>query len=258
MPTMGYFHEGHVSLMTYARKKCDSLVVSIFINPLQFGPTEDFKRYPRKIKHDRNLAEKAGVDVLFCPSAPDLYPPGFQTHVEVEQLTQPLCGQNRPGHFRGVTTVVAKLFNIIQPHQAIFGLKDYQQWLVIQRMVTDLNLGVKVVARPIIRENEGLAMSSRNTYLSPVEKKAALSLHQSLSTAQDMVLKGEKDSKRIKKIVKEIISSQGEAKIEYVSLCHPETLVEQNTINDKTLLAIAVRIGKARLIDNGLLSPGGK
>ncbi len=256
MPTMGYFHEGHISLMAYARKRCDLLVVSIFVNPLQFGPSEDFERYPRDLKRDRIIVEKAGGDVLFCPSAQDMYPPGFQTHVEVEQLTQPLCGQGRPGHFRGVTTVVTKLFNIVQPHEAVFGLKDYQQWLAIRRMAGDLNMAVKVTGRPIVREKDGLAMSSRNTCLSPAERKAALGLHQSLSMAKSLVLKGEKSPERIKKTIKKLITSHDSAKIEYVSLCHPETLDVRHIINDKTLLAIAARVGKTRLIDNCLLAPG--
>jgi pantoate--beta-alanine ligase len=258
VPTMGCFHTGHKSLMAYARKRCDLLVVSIFVNPLQFGPSEDFERYPRDLKRDRVMAEKAGVDVLFCPCAQDMYPPGFQTHVEVEQLTQPLCGQSRPGHFRGVTTVVTKLFNIVQPHEAVFGLKDYQQWVAIRRMAGDLNMAVKVTGRPIVREKDGLAMSSRNTYLSPAERKAALGLHQSLSIAKDLVHKGEKSPERIKKTIKELIISYDSAKIEieYVSLCHPETLDARHLINDKTLLAIAARVGKTRLIDNCPLSPG--
>lgn len=256
VPTMGYFHEGHTGLMTYARKRCDILVVSIFVNPLQFGPKEDFAHYPRDMKRDRSLAGKAGVDILFCPSAAEMYPAGFQTQVEVEHLTQPLCGQNRPGHFRGVTTVVAKLFNIVQPHEAVFGFKDYQQWLAIRRMVTDLNMEIKVTGRPIVREKDGLAMSSRNTYLSPVQREAACSLSRSLSLAQEMVAQGEKKADRIKKSVTRCISSQQGMRIEYVSLCHPETLVEQHTVSDKTLLALAVHIGKTRLIDNCLLSPG--
>ncbi|MDD5451434.1 MAG: pantoate--beta-alanine ligase [Desulfovibrionales bacterium] len=258
VPTMGFFHAGHISLMTYARKRCDLLVVSIFVNPMQFGPSEDLERYPRDLKRDRVMAEKAGADVLFCPSAQDMYPRGFQTYVEVEQLTQPLCGRRRPGHFRGVTTVVTKLFNIVQPHEAIFGLKDYQQWLTIRRMAGDLNMAVKVTGRPIVREKDGLAMSSRNTCLSPAERKAALSLQQAISVAKDLVRKGEKGPERIKKAIKELITSYNSAKIEieYISFCHPETLDERDIINDKTLLAIAARVGKTRLIDNCLLSPG--
>ncbi len=258
VPTMGYFHEGHVSLMTYGRKKCDFLVVSIFVNPLQFGPAEDYKRYPRDLNRDRALAEKAGVDVIFHPSPHDMYPSGFQTHVEIEKLTQPLCGQNRPGHFRGVATVVTKLFHIVQPHVAVFGLKDYQQCLLIRRLVSDLNLGIKVTARPIVREEDGLAMSSRNTYLSSEERRAALSLYQSLTAAKEMVLRGKKKARPIKEAVRKIIAGHDQARIEYISLCHPETLAEQDMINEKTLLALAVRIGKTRLIDNCLLRAEGQ
>ncbi|MDD5153804.1 MAG: pantoate--beta-alanine ligase [Desulfovibrionales bacterium] len=256
VPTMGFFHAGHISLMTYARKRCDLLVVSIFVNPMQFGPSEDLERYPRDLKRDRVMAEKAGADVLFCPSAQDMYPRGFQTHVEVEQLTQPLCGRRRPGHFRGVTTVVTKLFNVVQPHEAVFGLKDYQQWLAIRRMAGDLNMAVKVTGRPIVREKDGLAMSSRNTCLSPAERKAALSIHQSLSTAKDLVRKGEKGPERIKKAIKELMAVHDNVRTDYISLCHPETLEERHIVNEKTLLAIAARVGKTRLIDNCLLSPG--
>lgn len=256
VPTMGFFHAGHISLMAYARKRCDLLVVSVFVNPLQFGPSEDLERYPRDLKRDRIMAEKAGVDVLFCPSAQDMYPPRFQTHVEVEQVTQSLCGRNRPAHFRGVTTVVTKLFNIVQPHEAVFGLKDYQQWLAIRRMAGDLNMAIKVTGRPIVRERDGLAMSSRNTYLSPAERKAALSLQQAISVAKDLVHKGEKRPEGIKKAIKELMAVHDNVRTDYISFCHPETLEERHIVNDKTLLAIAARVGKTRLIDNCLLSPG--
>ncbi len=254
VPTMGSFHEGHLSLMAYARKVSDFVVVSIFVNPLQFGPAEDLGRYPRDLKRDRAMAREAEVDVLFCPSAEDMYRPGFQTHVEVEEVTRPLCGRTRPGHFRGVTTVVAKLLNIVLPHKAIFGLKDYQQWLAIRRMAEDLNLGVTIIGRPTVRETDGLAMSSRNKYLSATERKNALALHRSMSLARDLVRKGENNTERIAKFVKDSILSQDDIEIEYVTLCHPQTLEEQATVGSGTLLAIAARIGKTRLIDNCLLS----
>ena len=192
VPTMGYFHEGHLSLFRIARKKGDILVVSIFINPIQFGPTEDFKSYPRDLERDKSLAEKEKVDVLFVPSEKDMYPEGYQTFVEVTKLTNHLCGLSRPGHFKGVTTVVAKLFNIVKPHIAFFGFKDYQQYLVIKRMVKDLNFSIEIVGCPIVREPDGLAMSSRNTYLTPEQRKSALSLFKGLKLAQEMIDKGER------------------------------------------------------------------
>lgn len=253
VPTMGYFHEGHLSLMRHGRSVCDVLVVSIFVNPLQFGPGEDFGRYPRDIRRDAGMAGSSSADVLFCPSADEMYPAGFQTHIEVEAVTQSLCGGKRPGHFRGVTTVVAKLINIVRPQKAIFGLKDYQQWLTVRRMAADLNMDVEVVGRPTTREPDGLAMSSRNTYLAPEERQTALTVYQSLRLANDLISKGERDAGRILKAVCNLLSSQGRIDVEYVTICDPETLSERAVIDGKTLLAVAVRIGKTRLIDNCFL-----
>jgi len=250
---MGYFHEGHLSLFRIARKKGDILVVSIFVNPIQFGPTEDFKSYPRDLERDKSLAEKEKVDVLFVPSEKDMYPEGYQTFVEVTKLTNHLCGLSRPGHFKGVTTVVAKLFNIVKPHIAFFGFKDYQQYLVIKRMVKDLNFSIEIVGCPIVREPDGLAMSSRNTYLTPEQRKSALSLFKGLKLAQEMIDKGERNVKVIINAVSKLIESHPYTEIDYVKICDPETLEDLDKIDKKALLALAVKIGKARLIDNTLL-----
>ncbi|MDL1957156.1 MAG: pantoate--beta-alanine ligase [Candidatus Desulfofervidus auxilii] len=253
VPTMGYFHEGHLSLFRIARKKGDILVVSIFVNPIQFGLTEDFKSYPRDLERDKSLAEKEKVDVLFVPSEKDMYPEGYQTFVEVTKLTNHLCGLSRPGHFKGVTTVVAKLFNIVKPHIAFFGFKDYQQYLVIKRMVKDLNFSIEIVGCPIVREPDGLAMSSRNTYLTPEQRKSALSLFKGLRLAQEMIDKGERNVKVIINAVSKLIESHPYTEIDYVKICDPETLEDLDKIDKKALLALAVKIGKARLIDNTLL-----
>lgn len=256
VPTMGAFHNGHISLMEHARKLSDFVVVSIFVNPLQFGPDEDFKVYPRRMEEDRALAENAGCDILFCPAVEEMYPAGFQTRVFVEQVTKPLCGSNRPGHFQGVTTVVTKLFNTVRPHKAVFGLKDYQQWLAIGRIVYDLNMDVELIGHPIVREPDGLAMSSRNFYLSAGDRKAAGAIYKALSSAQDMTAQGERSVMSIKRSVSDILSAYSQMQIDYISLCHPETLDEIKELREKTLLAVAVRIGKTRLIDNCLLLPG--
>ena len=253
VPTMGFFHEGHLELMRVAKKNADVVIVSIFVNPIQFGPSEDYNRYPRDIEGDKKKAEEVGVDILFIPSVEEMYPEGFQTRVQVERLTKHLCGLFRPGHFDGVTTVVTKLFNITKPHIAVFGEKDYQQLLVIKRMVQDLNMDVQIISVPTVRESDGLAMSSRNAYLSPEERKSALSLKKSIDAAKEMVKKGERDAKLIKKKVEEIINSYPFTKIQYVSICDPETLEELDEIEDRALLAMAVFIGKARLIDNAIL-----
>lgn len=204
---MGYFHEAHLSLMRLGKKLCDKLVVSVFVNPIQFGPSEDFERYPRDLERDRKLAEKVGVDVLFAPSVDDMYPEGFQTYVEVKELSKPMCGASRPGHFRGVTTVVLKLFNIVKPHVAIFGLKDYQQYLIVKRMVKDLNLGIEIIGHPIVREPDGLAMSSRNVYLSPEERKSALCLYKSILKAKELVSQGIRSVSELKEEIVKLISS---------------------------------------------------
>ncbi len=255
VPTMGYFHEGHLSLMRAARKLCDVLVVSIFVNPTQFGPGEDYERYPRDLERDLRLAQKEGVDVVFVPSEKEMYPEGYQTYVEVVELSKPLCGRSRPGHFRGVATVVLKLFNIVKPHLAVFGEKDYQQLKVIQRMVKDLNLEVEVVPHPTVREPDGLAMSSRNVYLSPEERNSALSLYKAIQLAKDLIRQGERDTEILKKKLEEFIDSFPHTRVDYVEFRDPETLEEKKRIDSPTLLALAVYVGSARLIDNAILKP---
>ena len=250
VPTMGYLHEGHASLMREGRRCGDLLVLSIFVNPTQFGVGEDFDRYPRDMERDSAIARECGVDVIFAPSAQEMYPVGFQTYVNVEEISLPLCGASRPGHFRGVTTVVCKLFNIVMPHVALFGKKDYQQLAVIRRMAADLNMPVDVVGMPIIREPDGLAMSSRNKYLSPDERTSALSLSRALQSVRAAFHAGERDAERLKQMVQGIITLEPAATIDYVELRHGETLEEVATVDDCTLLALAVRIGTTRLIDN--------
>ncbi|MBI5586454.1 MAG: pantoate--beta-alanine ligase [Deltaproteobacteria bacterium] len=253
VPTMGYFHQGHLKLMEYGRSRADRLVVSLFVNPLQFGPGEDFARYPRDEKRDQALAQMAGVDVLFLPAPEDLYPVHFQTYVTVEKVTQGLCGASRPGHFRGVATVVAKLFNLVKPHWAIFGLKDYQQYVVIRQMVRDLNLDLEVVGRPTIRENDGLAMSSRNVYLSPQERGSALSLSAALKTAQERCRAGEHRAAILLDEVVRRISGQPDTRLDYARIVDPETLEGVEFIKDPAVLILAAWVGKTRLIDNGFL-----
>ncbi len=255
VPTMGYFHEGHLALMRKAKELADKLVVSIFVNPIQFGPQEDFAAYPRDLNRDARLAEEIGVDVLFVPEAQKMYPSGFQTYVEVSELSKPLCGARRPGHFRGVATVCLKLFNIVKPHLAVFGLKDYQQFLVIRRLVEDLNLGIEIVGHPIVREEDGLAMSSRNTYLSPEERKSATCLYKALCLAQEKVKEGAREAPPLKKEIEAFILSYPYTRIDYVEFCHPETLEPVKEISSPTLLALAVFVGRARLIDNALIKP---
>ena len=253
VPTMGFFHEGHLSLMRYARKRCDRLVVSLFVNPIQFGPKEDFREYPRDFARDARLAEGVGVDILFAPEAEDMYPPGFQTYVEVTELSKPLCGAKRPGHFRGVATVVLKLFNIVKPHFAVFGLKDYQQYLVIKRLVEDLDLDIEIHGHPIVREPDGLAMSSRNVYLSPEERKSATCLYQALKLAEKRVAEGVRDAAFLVEELSRFISSHPYTRIDYIEFRDPENLAPASEIKGPTLLALAVFVGRARLIDNALI-----
>ena len=253
VPTMGYFHAGHLSLMREGRRRGDVLVVSLFVNPIQFGPKEDLNQYPRSLERDKALAQKEGVDVLFVPKQEEMYPSGFQTFVEVTELTQHLCGLSRPGHFRGVTTVVTKLFNIVKPHIAIFGLKDYQQYLVIKRMVKDLNFDIEIIGCPIVREADGLAMSSRNEYLLPEQRKAALSLSKGLKLAQELVNAGERNAQIIINRVSNFIKQFPYTQIDYVKICDPETLEDLIEIKERALLALAVKVGRARLIDNTIL-----
>ncbi|WP_303720969.1 pantoate--beta-alanine ligase [Malonomonas rubra] len=253
VPTMGYLHDGHLSLLKEGRKRGDLLVLSIFVNPTQFGRGEDFEDYPRDLQRDSELAEKIGVDIIFAPLINEMYPRGYATYVDVEGITEVLCGATRPGHFRGVTTVVNKLFNIVQPHVALFGNKDFQQLTVIHRMVLDLNMPVEVVGMPIFREDDGLAMSSRNVYLSGSQRQQALVLSQSLEVARRMASVGDLDSHEIIETLKEKISTQSEARIDYIKICHQLTLEEQRKVDADSVLLLAVFIGKTRLIDNGFL-----
>ena len=253
VPTMGYFHEGHLALMRKARKLSEVVVVSIFVNPTQFGPQEDYQRYPRDLDRDLKMAAAEGVDIVFAPKVEEMYPEGYQTYVEVSELSRPLCGASRPGHFRGVATVVLKLFNIVKPHLALFGEKDYQQLQVIKRMVRDLNLEIEIVSHPIVREPDGLAMSSRNTYLSPEERRSALCLYRALELARRRVSEGQKDVPTLKAELEAFISSHPFTRIDYVEFRDPETLEEKSLVEGPTLLALAVFVGKARLIDNTIL-----
>ncbi len=257
VPTMGYLHEGHLSLMRYGREIGDVLVTSIYVNPAQFAPGEDFEEYPRDFDRDVRLSEEVGVDIIFTTTDTDMYPEGYQTYVEVKDVTKNLCGRSRPIFFRGVATVVTKLFNIVKPHVAIFGEKDYQQLVTIKRMVSDLNFGIEIIGRPIVREPDGLAMSSRNAYLSGDERKSALSLSRSLRIARDMVARGETSSRAIIERVRGEISGEAHTKIDYVQVVHPETLVDVDDISNGGLLALAVWVGKTRLIDNCMLRTAG-
>ncbi len=253
VPTMGYLHEAHLELMRIGRRHADTLIISIFVNPIQFGPTEDFERYPRDPEADLKKAESVGVDIVFMPGVEDMYPEGFQTTVSVRKLTKHLCGLSRPGHFDGVCTVVAKLFNITKPHIAVFGQKDYQQLAVISRMVMDLNMDIQIIGAPIIREPDGLAMSSRNAYLSEKERTSALSLKKSLDLAQEMFWQGERDAQKIRDEMVKLIQSYPDTEIDYVSICDPITLEEVSELGDGTLVALAVWIGRTRLIDNKVI-----
>jgi len=253
VPTMGFLHEGHLHLVRDGKKRGDRLVVSIFVNRAQFAPGEDFAGYPRDFDRDRRLLENEGVDVLFHPPVEEIYPEGSQTYVTVEELSIFLCGAQRPNHFRGVATIVTKLFNIVRPEVAIFGEKDYQQLQIVRRLVRDLNFAVEIVAHPTVRERDGLAMSSRNAYLSGDERQAALCLSQALKRAECLVKKGVLDGARIIAAARSEIEAQPLAKVEYVRLCDPVTLDDLEEIRNSALLALAVRIGKARLIDNTVL-----
>lgn len=250
IPTMGSLHIGHISLIKQAKKTCDKTIVSVFVNPLQFAPSEDLETYPRKINEDSKLLQEADVDCLFTPDVPELYPPHYRTFVAVEELSDLLCGQHRQGHFRGVTTVVLKLFNLIRPHKAFFGEKDYQQLVIIKKMITDLHIPVEIVGCPTIRDLDGIAMSSRNIYLNPQERKSATLLYKALKGTKKIILDGEHRPKKIRQHMVNLLEQDSIITIDYVAVCNPETLQELETIENKTLLAVACRIGKARLIDN--------
>ncbi|MBA7659686.1 Pantothenate synthetase [subsurface metagenome] len=253
VPTMGYLHEGHLALVKRARAENSSVVVSIFVNPTQFGPQEDFKHYPRDHELDLSILRKAKTDIVFMPSVTEMYPPQFNGWVEVGKVTERLEGATRPGHFRGVTTVVAKLFNIVQPTRAYFGQKDAQQAIVIKKMVADLNMNLEIITVPTVREPDGLAMSSRNTYLNTEQRQAALVLYQALSLAQQLWSQGEKDAERIRQEIIALIKKQPLADIDYVSIADNETLDELDMVSPPALVSLAVRIGKTRLIDNVVL-----
>jgi len=250
VPTMGALHEGHLSLIRQARKDNDLVVVSIFVNPAQFGPKEDFRKYPRTFSRDARLCKNSGVDVIFYPSAAQIYPEGYRTHVSVGQLSDCLCGRSRPGHFKGVATVVAKFFNIVQPDSAYFGAKDAQQSVIIRKMVQDLNIPVEIRVMPTVREGSGLALSSRNVYLSVSEKKDALILFRALSFAKYLIKNGLKDANRVISAMKQLILKKRSAKIDYISIVDASTLRPLKKIAGECLIALAVRIGRTRLIDN--------
>lgn len=250
VPTMGFFHEGHLALMREAKKKADFVVVSIYVNPTQFGPREDLAKYPRDFDRDCRMAQSVGVDVIFFPPNEEMYPDGYQTYINVERVTQNLCGLSRPGHFRGVATVCAKLFNIVKPHVAVFGKKDFQQYVTIKRMVADLNLDLEINGLATVREADGLAMSSRNVYLNEEERKSALQLSRSLELAQKLYESGERSSKIIIEAVTKLIKSAPYTDIDYVKICDTVSLADIEQMENEAVIALAVRVGNTRLIDN--------
>jgi len=250
VPTMGYLHDGHRALLKVGRRLGSTLVMSIFINPAQFGPKEDLSSYPRDLERDLLMAGEEGVDIVFTPPAPEMYPEGYSTHVEVSGLSDKLCGASRPGHFRGVATVVCKLFNIVAPHRALFGRKDFQQLRVIERMVKDLGLPVEVASVETVREPDGLAMSSRNSYLSPVERRAASVVPRAMEEARALVAAGEDSGAALVEKVKKIIEKEPLAVIDYVKVCRADNLEDSPVIDDCSMIFLAVKIGRARLIDN--------
>lgn len=253
VPTMGYLHEGHLSLIQKAKEECRHVILTIFVNPTQFGPKEDLSKYPRDLERDLSLVQPLGVDLVWMPTAEIMYPPGYQTWVEVEAVSRPLEGAMRPGHFRGVATVVSKLFNATQPHKAYFGQKDAQQVAVIRRMTSDLNFPIEIVVCPTFREPDGLAMSSRNVYLSAEQRKAAVVLFRSLSAAKGLYEGGERDGNKLREKMKEVIAAEPLAEMQYVSCADYDTLEEVDVITGKILLSMAVFFGKTRLIDNFVL-----
>jgi pantoate--beta-alanine ligase len=250
VPTMGSLHEGHLALVRFARRHCDSVVVSVFVNPLQFGPTEDFGRYPRDFRRDRALLAAAGVDVVFHPDVKAMYPAGFATSVEVERLSRGLCGRSRPGHFRGVVTVVSKLFNIVRPDVAVFGQKDAQQAFIIRRMARDLGYDLRVFVVPTVREPDGLALSSRNVYLTPAQRSDAPVLHRSLALARRMVRNGERSAARIRAAMRGMIVRESGGRVDYVEIVDTSDLAPVRIVRGEALIALAVFFGRTRLIDN--------
>ena len=255
VPTMGYLHEGHERLLTEAGRLGDVVVLSVFVNPSQFGLNGDFLEYPRDMERDKTIAVEHGVEVLFAPEVFEMYPEGYGTFVDVPGLADKLCGKSRPGHFRGVATIVAKLFNIVMPHKAIFGLKDYQQQLVIKRMAKDMDMDVEVVAIETVREADGLAMSSRNVYLSASERRVAAIIPKATAVAKEMVLRGERNSAAVIEAVKKVMEKEPSVVIDYASVCDVDNLDDVLVIKGRALLAMAIRLGKARLIDNCVLEP---
>jgi len=253
VPTMGYLHDGHMNLVKQSLNKCDHTVVSIFINPRQFSPNEDLDIYPKNLSGDIEKLESIGVDVLFYPNRDTIYPEGFKTNVQVDGVTQHLCGKSRPELFKGVATVVLKLFNIVRPQHAFFGEKDWQQLAVIETMTRDLNLDVHIHRVPLIREPDGLAMSSRNSNLSPEERKKALSLSRALNDSKEKVNRGITSSKQLRQNIKSIITAESGTQIDYISICDPISLEEKEEVKGRTLIALAVKIGPARLIDNCII-----
>ena len=253
VPTMGYLHDGHMNLIKQSLNKCDHTVVSIFINPRQFSPSEDIDIYPNNLSGDIEKLESIGVDVLFYPNRDTIYPEGFKTNIQVDGITQHLCGKSRPELFKGVATVVLKLFNIVRPQHAFFGEKDWQQLAVIETMARDLNIDVHIHRVPLIREPDGLAMSSRNVNLSPEERKKALSLSRALNDSKEKVNRGITSSKQLRQNIKNIIAAESGTQIDYISICDPISLEEKEEVKDRTLIALAVKIGPARLIDNCII-----
>lgn len=253
VPTMGFLHEGHLSLVRQARQECASVAVSIFVNPSQFSPQEDLDKYPRAIQRDLEMLESCGVDLAWVPTTEVVYPPGYQTWVTVEQVSKPLEGESRPGHFRGVATVVAKLFNAVQPHKAYFGQKDAQQAVVIRRMCRDLDFPVEIIICPTVREPDGLAMSSRNVYLSPEERHSATVISRGLFHVREAFASGEHEAKKLVKVVLDVLATEPVVKVQYVSCADPDTLQELEGEVDRALISLAVTVGKTRLIDNIIL-----
>jgi len=254
VPTMGYLHEGHLALVKKARTLADIVVVSIFVNPIQFGPKEDFGLYPRDFDRDRRSLEREKADLIFAPEAAEMYPEGYSTYVEVRGLGDHLCGLSRQGHFIGVATVVAKLFNAVKPHFAVFGQKDYQQLKIIERMARDLNMGIEIIGHPTVREEEGLAMSSRNVYLSAEERDKALLVRASMKRAEALFMGGERNPRVLENEVRKVLASKEGVEVEYASVCDPETFQVLEDVGKSALLAIAARVGKTRLIDNTILT----
>ncbi len=255
VPTMGFLHEGHLSLVRQGRKLGNQLIVSIFVNPTQFGPNEDFEDYPRDFNRDVQMVAQENADIVFAPEAADIYPANFQTFVNTTNLSNKLCGLSRPSHFKGVTTVVAKLFNIVQPHIAIFGKKDFQQLIIIRQMVCDLNFDIKIIGAATVRESDGLAMSSRNTYLSQRQRSSAPALYQALLNAQKMVNANIKKTSTLIQKTTQFIEARPETQIDYIAICDPRTLEDLKLVKQPALMALAVKIGRTRLIDNMILTP---